>query len=112
MNHDQTDSTVRTAAFPSSRSCAVREADEEAMWPIVSCALSAGPSPRGDVRGERYDRAVASQRVPHLTAKLQGFGTTIFAEMTSLAAQTGSINLGQGFPDTDGPRPVLDAAID
>ena len=52
-----------------------------------------------------------SRRVPHLTAKLQGFGTTIFAEMTSLAAETGSINLGQGFPDTDGPRAVLDAAI-
>jgi aspartate/methionine/tyrosine aminotransferase len=54
---------------------------------------------------------VVSARVPHLTAKLQGFGTTIFAEMTSLAASTNSINLGQGFPDTDGPREVLDAAI-
>ncbi|MEK7424506.1 MAG: aminotransferase class I/II-fold pyridoxal phosphate-dependent enzyme, partial [Actinomycetota bacterium] len=32
--------------------------------------------------------------------------------MTALAAATGSINLGQGFPDTDGPRIVLDAAID
>lgn len=51
-------------------------------------------------------------RVPHLTAKLQGFGTTIFAEMTALAARTGAINLGQGFPDYDGPREVLDAAID
>jgi N-succinyldiaminopimelate aminotransferase len=49
--------------------------------------------------------------VPHLTAKLQGFGTTIFAEMSALAAATGSVNLGQGFPDTDGPREVLDAAI-
>jgi len=54
---------------------------------------------------------VATSRVPFLTAKLQGFGTTIFAEMSSLAATTGSINLGQGFPDTDGPREVLDAAI-
>ena len=51
-------------------------------------------------------------RAPHLTAKLQGFGTTIFAEMSALAVQTGSVNLGQGFPDTDGPREVLDAAID
>jgi N-succinyldiaminopimelate aminotransferase len=53
-----------------------------------------------------------SDRVPHLTAKLQGFGTTIFAEMSALAASTGSVNLGQGFPDSDGPREVLDAAID
>ena len=37
---------------------------------------------------------------------------TIFAEMSALAVRTGAINLGQGFPDEDGPRPVLDAAID
>lgn len=53
-----------------------------------------------------------SSRQPHLTAKLQGFGTTIFAEMTALAAHTGAINLGQGFPDSDGPREVLDAAVE
>ncbi len=50
--------------------------------------------------------------MPYLTAKLQGFGTTIFAEMSALATTTGSVNLGQGFPDDDGPREVLDAAID
>ncbi len=32
--------------------------------------------------------------------------------MSALAVQTGSINLGQGFPDTDGPMAVLDAAVD
>jgi N-succinyldiaminopimelate aminotransferase len=42
---------------------------------------------------------------------LRGFGTTIFAEMSALAVATGAINLGQGFPDTDGPREVIDAAI-
>jgi N-succinyldiaminopimelate aminotransferase len=47
-----------------------------------------------------------------LTEKLAGFGTTIFAEMSALAVATGSINLGQGAPDTDGPREVLDAAIE
>jgi N-succinyldiaminopimelate aminotransferase len=52
-----------------------------------------------------------SRRMPYLTAKLQGFGTTIFAEMSALAVATDSVNLGQGFPDTDGPREVLDAAI-
>ena len=39
-------------------------------------------------------------------------GTTIFAEMSALAAATGAINLGQGFPDTDGPAEVLRAAQD
>lgn len=55
---------------------------------------------------------MTSSRVPHLTAKLQGFGTTIFAEMSALAVATNSVNLGQGFPDTDGPSEVLDAAVD
>ena len=52
-----------------------------------------------------------SDRLPYLSAKLQGLGTTIFGEMSALAVATGSVNLGQGFPDTDGPREVLDAAI-
>jgi len=37
-------------------------------------------------------------------------GSTIFSEMSALAAATGSVNLGQGFPDTDGPREVAEAA--
>jgi N-succinyldiaminopimelate aminotransferase len=45
------------------------------------------------------------------SARLDGLGTTIFAEMSAAAIRTGSINLGQGFPDTDGPAEVLDAAI-
>jgi N-succinyldiaminopimelate aminotransferase len=42
---------------------------------------------------------------------LVSFGTTIFAEMSALAQATGAINLGQGFPDTDGPPEVLAAAV-
>src|SRR5437764_3686782 len=49
-------------------------------------------------------------RVPHLAARLQGFGTTVFAEMSALAVATGSVNLGQGFPDYPGPAEVLDVA--
>ena len=47
-----------------------------------------------------------------LAGRLRGFGASIFAEMTSLAVATGSINLGQGFPDYDGPAAVLDVARD
>ncbi|HEV7524383.1 MAG TPA: pyridoxal phosphate-dependent aminotransferase [Acidimicrobiia bacterium] len=47
-----------------------------------------------------------------LVERLQPFGTTIFAEMSALAVETGAINLGQGFPDTDGPDVVKQAAID
>ncbi|MFE7130502.1 pyridoxal phosphate-dependent aminotransferase [Streptomyces sp. NPDC057638] len=48
---------------------------------------------------------------PPLNRRLAEFGTTIFAEMSALAARTGSINLGQGFPDTDGPEEVREAAV-
>lgn len=44
-------------------------------------------------------------------ARLQGLGTTIFTEMSALAVRTGAINLGQGFPDTDGPQEVIEAAV-
>lgn len=45
-----------------------------------------------------------------LVTRLRGMGTTIFAEMSALAVRTESVNLGQGFPDTDGPDEVLGAA--
>jgi N-succinyldiaminopimelate aminotransferase len=48
---------------------------------------------------------------PPLVDRMQEFGETIFAEMSALAARTGAVNLGQGFPDTDGPREVAEAAI-
>ena len=47
---------------------------------------------------------------PLLNQRLAGLGTTIFAEMSALALTTGSVNLGQGFPDTDGPAEVAAAA--
>jgi N-succinyldiaminopimelate aminotransferase len=47
-----------------------------------------------------------------MAQRLQGLGTTIFAEMSARAVQTGSVNLGQGFPDTDGPPELLEAAVD
>ncbi|MGX6602799.1 pyridoxal phosphate-dependent aminotransferase [Micromonosporaceae bacterium Da 78-11] len=45
-----------------------------------------------------------------LVERMRAFGTTIFTEMSALAARTGSINLGQGFPDSDGPPEMLAAA--
>ncbi|NDZ79873.1 pyridoxal phosphate-dependent aminotransferase [Streptomyces sp. SID10853] len=48
---------------------------------------------------------------PLLNHRLDGLGTTIFAEMSALATATGAINLGQGFPDTDGPDEVREAAV-
>jgi N-succinyldiaminopimelate aminotransferase len=54
------------------------------------------------------------QRAAHGAGLLGDDGTvaaTIFAEMSALATRSGAINLGQGFPDEDGPAEVLDAAV-
>ena len=53
---------------------------------------------------ERPERPVGNRA-------LSPFGTTIFAEMSALAVRTGAINLGQGFPDIDGPPEMLDAVL-
>jgi N-succinyldiaminopimelate aminotransferase len=50
-------------------------------------------------------------RRPPLTSRLSGFGTSVFAEMTALARRHGAVNLGQGYPDFDGPEFVKKAAV-
>jgi N-succinyldiaminopimelate aminotransferase len=49
---------------------------------------------------------------PLLNRRLDGLGTTIFAEMSARALATDSVNLGQGFPDVDGPRAIAQIAAD
>src|SRR5215472_7367810 len=51
-------------------------------------------------------------RRPLLIRRLEGLGTTIFAEMSARALVTGSVNLGQGFPDRDGPAKIAQVAAD
>jgi len=56
---------------------------------------------------------VAGQELRYLCERLQPFGgASVFAEMSTLAVRTGAINLGQGFPDVDGPAEVSEAAVD
>ena len=54
---------------------------------------------------------MSTSRQPYLTSRLQGFGTTVFTEITRLAQRYEAINLGQGFPDFDGPEAIKEAAI-
>lgn len=49
---------------------------------------------------------------PYLTQRLQGFGTNVFTEMTQLALRHDAVNLGQGFPDFEGPEELKEAAIE
>ncbi|NJP33186.1 pyridoxal phosphate-dependent aminotransferase [Micromonospora thermarum] len=55
---------------------------------------------------------MTTAHVDPLVARMRPFGTTIFAEMSALAVRTGAVNLGQGFPDTDGPPEMLAAAAE
>lgn len=45
-------------------------------------------------------------------SRLRPYTTTVFAEMSAVATRTGAVNLGQGFPDEDGPPALLKAAQD
>jgi N-succinyldiaminopimelate aminotransferase len=47
-----------------------------------------------------------------LARRLRPFTTTIFSTMSELAVVTGSVNLGQGFPDTDGPDELKEVAVE
>jgi N-succinyldiaminopimelate aminotransferase len=49
-------------------------------------------------------------RRPAPVARLKPYAVTIFAEMSALAARIGAVNLGQGFPDEDGPPAMLKTA--
>lgn len=46
-----------------------------------------------------------------LSQRVASFGVTIFSEMSRLAAEHGAVNLGQGFPDFDGPEAAKEAAV-
>ena len=49
--------------------------------------------------------------MPSYARRVADFGTTIFTEINQLAAQHQAVNLGQGRPDFDGPREIIDAAV-
>ncbi|MFH9069552.1 pyridoxal phosphate-dependent aminotransferase [Streptomyces alboflavus] len=72
--------------------------------------MTSSPSGPGTTGTTGAPGSSASGR-PLLNRRLAEFGTTIFAEMSALAVRTGAINLGQGFPDTDGPDEVREAAV-
>jgi len=50
-------------------------------------------------------------RLQRLAHRLDGIPPTIFSTMSALAVRTGAMNLGQGFPDADGPPQVIAAAV-
>ncbi len=54
---------------------------------------------------------MAERARDYRATRLRPFSTTIFAAMSELAAATGAVNLGQGFPDSDGPDELREVAV-
>ena len=52
---------------------------------------------------------MSQREIPGLVPRLKPLGTTVFAHYSAIATETGAINLGQGFPDVDGPSWIADA---
>ena len=74
--------------------------------PIMSASYGPTLDCMSDIPGAWRSTAAGAG----LLADDGGVAPTIFAEMSALASSTGAINLGQGFPDEDGPAEVLEAA--
>ncbi|MGL5857425.1 MAG: pyridoxal phosphate-dependent aminotransferase [Angustibacter sp.] len=75
--------------------------------------VRATTAPRASAASAASRLAGGWRRVADAARLIKPDGTvaaTVFAEMSALATKTGALNLGQGFPDTDGPRSVLEAA--
>jgi N-succinyldiaminopimelate aminotransferase len=64
-----------------------------------------------DSSADRLNVAGLPDERPNRPGRLAAYGTTVFAEMTTLAIEHGAINLGQGFPDHDGPERLLEGAV-
>ncbi len=81
----------------------VLPAREDACVDTARTALPAPVSPSG--------RWTDVARAANLLDARGAVAPTVFATMSALAARTGAINLGQGFPDTDGPETLLEDAV-
>ena len=85
-------------------------ADRRTSWPACRRRPTSTSPPASTAAPRRRATRAATKFPGVIASRLSGFGTTIFTEMSALAERTGAINLGQGFPDEDGPAEVLEAA--
>ena len=72
------------------------------------------PQPEAPVAPRGPSRADTVARMPDLSRlvpRMRPYATTIFGQMSALATEVGAVNLGQGFPDVDGPQALKDIAV-
>lgn len=78
---------------------------------ISHMASAAAPTSAPVATTENGAAKAIEQRPVQVAERLEKFKTTIFTQMSMLAIKHGAINLGQGFPNFDGPDFVKEAAI-
>ncbi|CAL5088049.1 unnamed protein product [Urochloa decumbens] len=101
-----------SSAFSSSASSLLRRSLSASLRRISPMASAAAPtSAPAAAAGENGAAKATEQRPVQVAKRLEKFKTTIFTQMSMLAIKHGAINLGQGFPNFDGPDFVKEAAI-
>src|SRR3954470_15573237 len=103
-------SGATTNVAPSDAACPTSSPTRARLCALSSPARNCATATR--IAPSNYAAAMGRTLADPLVERMRGFGTTIFAEMTALAQQTGAVNLGQGFPDTDGPNAMLEQAVE
>lgn len=79
--------------------------------PSIGTAMSTASTQKKEPALNHDDSAQNTQRPFQVAKRLEKFKTTIFTQMSQLAIKHGAVNLGQGFPNFDGPEFVKAAAI-
>jgi N-succinyldiaminopimelate aminotransferase len=67
-------------------------------------------APQSKIKNDPRIRAGSKSAIEMFSSRIAGFGTSVFAEMSALAREHNAVNLGQGFPDFDGPDVIKEAA--
>ncbi|KAJ6412691.1 hypothetical protein OIU84_005689 [Salix udensis] len=82
-----------------------------ACYPSLMASSPSVSTTQKDAVSTQNDSTRKTQQPLQVAKRLEKFKTTIFTQMSSLAIKHGAINLGQGFPNFDGPEFVKEAAI-
>ncbi|KAI5589195.1 hypothetical protein BDE02_05G145000 [Populus trichocarpa] len=80
-------------------------------YPSLMASSPSVSTTQKDAFSTQNDSTRKTQQPLQVAKRLEKFKTTIFTQMSSLAIKYGAINLGQGFPNFDGPEFVKEAAI-
>lgn len=98
--------TQDLASGPTPENSKLAEMDPNGQGSVATTGSGGEPANKTEPNTKRQNAAKSVG-----SRALRPFGTTIFTEMTALANRLEAINLGQGFPDFEGPAEIIEAAV-